>query len=87
MLRAALCALGVACASAGFARTTCDVPRIHPQNTTIRLRILRGGLQLGGPAEIPTALVLCNDATLIIGAEPRYSFFYGGMVTTRSPDH
>jgi len=72
-------------AAPGFSRSTYDVARTYLQNTTIRLRILRGGLQQGGPAEVPTEHVACNDATLVIGAQPRYSFFYGGAVVTRSP--
>lgn len=72
-------------AAPGLSHTTYDVTRSYLEHTVIRLRIVRGGLQEGGPAEIPAEHVVCNDATLIIGARPRYSFFYGGRVGSRSP--
>jgi len=60
----------------GFSRTTYQVPRFRLHHT-VTLNILRGGLQLGGPAYIPVEQVFCNDATLLIGAQPRQSVFYG----------
>jgi hypothetical protein len=60
----------------GFTRTTYQVARYHLQRS-IRLEVLRGGTQVGGPAVIPTEPVFCNSATLLIGSQPRYSFFYG----------
>jgi hypothetical protein len=63
-------------ASEGFSRTTYDVPRSYLEKN-IRLRIARGGLQLGPPTQVFTEPVVCNDATLVIGSRPRYSFFYG----------
>lgn len=63
-------------AALGFASTTYKVSRSYLTGS-IQLRILRGGLQLGGPARISTEPVVCNDATLVIGPEPRISFFYG----------
>jgi hypothetical protein len=41
---------------------------------------IRGGLDLRGTEWVPTEHVVCNDATLIIGAEPDHSFFYGDLV-------
>jgi hypothetical protein len=39
---------------------------------------------------VPTEAVDCNDATLIIGAQPQYSFFYGeelrALRSVRDPD-
>jgi predicted alpha/beta superfamily hydrolase len=63
-------------AALGLSRTTYNVPR-NALNSDIRLRIARGGLQIGGPARIPTEYVICNDATLIIGSEINNSIFYG----------
>ena len=60
----------------GFSRTTYDVPRHYLQGS-IRLRIARGGLQERTPPAVATEPVLCNDASLIIGPRPQYSFFYG----------
>ena len=60
----------------GFTRTTYQVPRFR-LHRTVTLNILRGGLQLGGPAYIPVEQVYCNDATLLIGARPTQSVFYG----------
>jgi hypothetical protein len=60
----------------GFSRTRYEVPRPYIEGA-IRLRIARGGLQVGTPPPIETEYVLCNDATLIIGSQPQYSFFYG----------
>jgi hypothetical protein len=71
-------------AAPGLSRTTYDVPRSYLQSS-IRLRIARGGLQVGGPARIATEPVVCNDATLVIGTDLRSSFFYGGLVVGRSP--
>jgi len=66
-------------AAQGFSSTTYKVSRSY-LNGAIQLRILRGGLQIGGPARISTEYVVCNDATLVIGADPRISFFYGDLV-------
>ena len=66
-------------AAPGLSRTTYRVPRAHLRQT-IQLRIARGGLGVGRPARVPTENVVCNDATLIIGPEPRYSFFYGDLI-------
>lgn len=63
----------------GFSRTEYEVARSNLQGT-IRLRILRGGVQQGAAPRIPTEPVVCNDATLIIGAQPQYSFFYGDLL-------
>jgi hypothetical protein len=71
-------------AAPGFSRTTYAVPRSHLQSA-IRLRIARGGLQVGGPARIPTEPVACNDATLVIAGDLRSSAFYGGLVAARLP--
>jgi hypothetical protein len=66
-------------AAHGFSSTTYKVARSY-LNYAIELRILRGGVQLGGPARISTEPVVCNDATLIIGPEPRISFFHGDRI-------
>jgi hypothetical protein len=73
-------------AADGFSRTTFQVPRPYVENYDIGLTILRGGLQIGGPATIPTEYVICNDATLIIGPRPRYSFFHGDVLHEPQPD-
>jgi hypothetical protein len=73
-------------AAPGLSRTTYDVSRSHLQGS-ILLRIARGGLQTGGPARVATEPVICNDATLIIGADLRSSFFYGGRIVVRAPRH
>lgn len=72
-------------AAPGFSKTTYDVPRPYLTDD-IRLRIERGGLQLHVPPPVPTEFVACNDATLIIGARPRYSFFYGAKLIPVKPD-
>ena len=72
--------------SQGFAQTTYSVPRYYLQSD-IRVRIARGGLEVSDPPPIPTEFVVCNDATLVIGPRPAYSFFYGDRIVTRSrPD-
>jgi hypothetical protein len=71
-------------AASGRSRTTCDVSRPYLQRA-IRLRIARGGLQVGRPARVATEPVVCNDATLIIGAEPTSRFFYGAPFMARAP--
>jgi hypothetical protein len=63
-------------AAPGFSRTTYNIPRVH-LNSSVRLRILRGGLQVGADPLIQTEPVFCNDATLVIGSRPEYSIFYG----------
>ena len=68
----------------GFSKTTYRVHRSYLEGH-IRLRIAGGGLELSTPPPIPTEPVACNDATLIIGPRPRYSFFYGDMLPERSP--
>jgi len=65
----------------GFTRTTYQVPR-YRLHRSVTLNILRGGLQLGGPAHIPVEQVFCNDATLLIGARPTQSVFYGDKLYT-----
>jgi len=60
----------------GFSRTTYQIARVYLQDA-VRLEILRGGAQLGGPAVIQTEPVFCSTATLVIGARPEYSVFYG----------
>ena len=60
----------------GLSRTTYRVARDHLRSN-IRLRIAHGGLQVSTPPPVPTEQVVCNDATLVIGSQPRYSFFYG----------
>lgn len=73
-------------AALGLSQTTYSVSRADLE-APIRLRIVGGGLALGTPPPVATEPVLCNDATLIIGPRPRYSFFYGDLVVTRShPD-
>lgn len=71
-------------AASGLSRTTYDVSRSYLQRA-IRLRIARGGLQVGGPARVATEPVVCNDATLIIGAELTSSFFYGELFMAPAP--
>lgn len=66
-------------AAPGMSQTVYRVLRTYLQDP-IRVRILRGGLQQGSAPVVATEPVMCNDATLIIGAEPRYSFFYGDLV-------
>lgn len=66
-------------AALGFARTTYSVPRYYLEHD-IRLRIVGGGLALGMSPPVSTEPVDCNDATLIIGPRPRYSFFYGDLI-------
>jgi len=66
-------------AAQGFSSTTYKISRSYLTGA-IQLRILRGGLQIGGPARITTEPVVCNDATLVIGPEPRISFFYGDLI-------
>jgi hypothetical protein len=68
-----------------MSRTIYRVQRTYLQSR-IRLRILRGGLQQGASPILNTEPVMCNDATLIIGPEPRYSFFYGDLYTAPSRD-
>lgn len=63
-------------AAPGFSLTRYRVPRYHLGNP-IRLRIARGGLQVTTPPPVPTEHVVCNDATLVIGSQLRYSTFYG----------
>ncbi len=60
----------------GVSRTIYQIARIYLQHS-VRLEVLRGGTQVGGPAVIPTEPVFCNVATLVIGARPQYSIFYG----------
>lgn len=72
-------------AAPGMSRTVYRVQRTYLQSR-IRLRILRGGLQQGASPLLNTEPVVCNDATLIIGPEPRYSFFYGDLYTAPSRD-
>jgi hypothetical protein len=71
-------------ASLGFSQTTYRVARSY-LTQSIRIRVVRGGLQVGGPATISTEYVVCNDATLIIGSSPRTSFFYGDVLRTPTP--
>ena len=63
----------------GFSRTTYQIARYHLERA-VELVILRGGAQQGGPAVIPTEPVFCNVATLVIGASPEYSIFYGDFL-------
>lgn len=63
-------------AAPGFSRTTYNIARAYLDDD-IRLRIERGGLEVRTPAPVPTEFVVCNDATLVIGPRPEYSFFYG----------
>ena len=62
-----------------FERTTYQVPRSYLRNP-IALRVARGGLQVGPNPRIDTEPVVCNIATLVIGATPRYSVFYGDVI-------
>jgi len=71
-------------AAPAMSRTTYRVPRYHLQGQ-IRLRIERGGLELSPAPPIATEFVVCNDATLIIGPRPRYSFFYGDLIRQLEP--
>jgi hypothetical protein len=71
-------------AAPGFSRTTYDVVRTYLQSSIV-LRIARGGVAVERPTVIPTEFVVCNDATLIIGARPSTSFFYGDLVRTPAP--
>ncbi len=64
----------------GFARTTYAVPRFYLETYNILVRIDRGGLAVERPAVVPTEFIVCNDATLLIGARPQYSFFYGDLL-------
>ena len=63
----------------GFSRTTYQIARYYLERS-VELVILRGGSQLGGPAVIPTEPIFCNVATLVIGASPEYSVFYGDFL-------
>ena len=63
----------------GFSRTTYQIARYYLEQS-VELVILRGGAQQGGPAVIPTEPVFCNVATLVIGAAPQYSIFYGDVL-------
>jgi len=71
-------------AALGFAQTTYRVARNY-LTQSIRLKVVRGGLQIGGPATIPTEYVVCNDATLLIGSSPQHSFFYGDALRVLTP--
>jgi hypothetical protein len=71
-------------AAPGFSQTTYSVSR-YDLESRIRLRIVGGGLEIGTPPSIATEPVACNDATLIIGPRPRYSFFYGDLVVAPPP--
>jgi hypothetical protein len=64
-------------AATGFARTTYTVSRSYLENYDIMVGIERGGLAVRPPARVQTEWVICNDATLVIGSRPEYSFFYG----------
>ena len=66
-------------ATEAFERTTYNVARPHLQYA-VAIRIARGGLQVGPPAQVQTEAVVCNDAVLVVGAKPRYSVFYGDMI-------
>jgi len=66
-------------AAQGFSRTTYDVPR-HYLRSDIRLTMERGGLAVQAAPPVITEEVVCNDATLLIGARPNYSFFYGDLM-------
>jgi hypothetical protein len=68
----------------GFTRTTYQVPR-YRLHRAVTLNILRGGLQVGGPASIPVEQVYCNDATILVGAVPRQSIFYGDKLYVPEP--
>ena len=69
----------------GFTRTIYQVPRVHLQGD-VRIDIEHGGLQIGTPPPVPTEPVVCNVATLVIGARPRYSVFYGDALPGDSWD-
>jgi len=71
-------------AALGFAQTSYRVARNY-LTQSIQLRVIRGGLQVGGPATIPTEYVVCNDATLIINSTPHNSFFYGDALRVPTP--
>lgn len=62
----------------GLSRTTYRVARDHLRYS-IRVWIRHGGLETSRAAPVPTEHVVCNDATLIIGSRPQFSFFYGDM--------
>lgn len=62
----------------GLSRTTYRVARDHLRYS-IRVWISQGGLETSWAPPIPTEHVVCNDATLIIGSRPRFSFFYGDV--------
>jgi hypothetical protein len=64
-------------AATGFARTTYTVSRSYLENYEIVVGIERGGLAVRPPTQVQTEWVICNDATLVIGSRPEYSFFYG----------
>lgn len=68
----------------GFSQTTFSVPRYYLQDY-ILVRIARGGLEVSDPPPVRTEFVVCNDATLVIGPRPAYTFFYGDRIVTRSP--
>lgn len=69
----------------GFSLTTYYVPRYYLEDYVL-LRVLRGGLQVGRSAVIPTEAVVCNIATLVVGSQPRYSIFYGDELLEPVPD-
>ena len=66
-------------ATHGFSQTTYRVPR-HYLQSAIKLSVVGGGLEVSIPPPVSTEPVVCNDATLIIGPQPNYSFFYGDFV-------
>ena len=70
----------------GFSRTTYRVPRYYLENP-IRLRIARGGLEVDQPPPVHPEPVYCNDATLVIGPRPSYSYFYGDLVEVPPREH
>jgi hypothetical protein len=70
-------------AAAGLSHTTYRVPRPYLRES-IWLRG-RGALQTEGPVEVRTEFVACNDATLIIGARPSQSYFYGALIESPPP--
>lgn len=67
-----------------MSRTTYRIPRYYLQDY-IRVRIARGGLEVSPPPPVATEFVVCNDATLIIGPRPSYSFFYGDVLQRPQP--
>lgn len=67
-------------AATGFARTTYAVSRALLETYDIVVGIERGGLAVRPPARVQTEWVICNDATLVIGSRPEYSFFYGDLL-------